>query len=67
MPDVGLVQDIVDLHKVKIGEEETSKMTSVDEPDEATLARLFSKASNDDDKMTISTDSSESKAHLRPI
>jgi hypothetical protein len=47
---------------VKIGEEETSKMTSVDEPDEATLARLFSKSSNDDDKMTISTDSSESES-----
>jgi hypothetical protein len=62
MPNVGLVQDIANLLKVKIGEEETSKMTSVDEPDEATLARLFSKSSNDDDKMTISTDSSESES-----
>jgi hypothetical protein len=62
MPNVGLVQDIANLLKVKIGEEETSKMTSVDEPDEATLARLFSKSSYDDDKMTISTDSSESES-----
>jgi hypothetical protein len=60
MPNVGLVQDIANLLKVKIGEEETSKTISVDEPDEATLARLFTKSSNDDDKMTISTETSES-------
>jgi hypothetical protein len=29
MPDVGLVQDIANLLKVKIGEEETSKMNSM--------------------------------------
>jgi hypothetical protein len=64
IPNVGFVQDIANLLKVKMGEEEPHKMMNNDEPDEATLARLFSKTSNDEEKQNTNSDRSESTSSL---
>lgn len=53
MPNVGLIQDIANLLNVNMGgEEETNNKKNTSDPDEATLATLFSKTSNDGDEST---------------